>query len=96
MNYLIQGSATGVPVGQVANFVAGLLFVLPVSYMFRRFKTAKGVTIGLVTGTVVMTVLMAVLNYYVFYRRIQSSYNRQKCLVNKRVNISLQVFCRLT
>ncbi|WP_154973114.1 MULTISPECIES: ECF transporter S component [Priestia] len=66
LNYLIQGSATGVPVGQVANFVAGLLFVLPVSYMFRRFKTAKGVTIGLVTGTVVMTVLMAVLNYYVF------------------------------
>jgi len=64
--YLIQGSATGVPVGQVANFVAGAAFILPVSYMFRKYRTTKGLTFGVVTGTVLMAVLMAVLNYYVF------------------------------
>ncbi|TYR82554.1 ECF transporter S component [Priestia megaterium] len=66
LHYLIQGSATGVPVGQLANFVAGLLFILPVSFMFHKFKNTKGVTAGLVIGTMIMSILMAVLNYYVF------------------------------
>lgn len=66
LHYLIQGSATGVPVGQLANFVAGLLFILPVSLMFHKFKNTKGITTGLVVGTVVMSVGMAFLNYYVF------------------------------
>ncbi|WP_110113004.1 ECF transporter S component [Bacillus sp. CGMCC 1.16541] len=65
LHYMIQGSMTGVPVGQVANFVAGLLFILPVAYMFRKYRDTKGITIGLVVGTIAMAVLMSVLNYYV-------------------------------
>ncbi|MBM7701686.1 ECF transporter S component [Metabacillus iocasae] len=65
LHYMIQGSMTGVPVGQVANFVAGLLFILPVSYMFRKYRDTKGVTIGLIVGTMAMAILMSVLNYYV-------------------------------
>jgi riboflavin transporter len=66
LHYLVQGSMTGVPVGQAANFVAGLLYILPAAYLFRKFRNAKGITWGLVAGTVTMTLLMSVTNYYVW------------------------------
>ncbi|HWO98171.1 MAG TPA: ECF transporter S component [Bacillus sp. (in: firmicutes)] len=66
LHYLIQGSATGVPVGQLANFVAGLLYILPAAYLFRKFRTAKGLTWGLAAGTVIMTFLMSLTNYYIW------------------------------
>jgi riboflavin transporter len=65
LHYFIQGSGTGVPIGQLANFVAGVLFILPASYLFKKLRTAKGLTYGLVLGTTVMTLMMSVLNYYV-------------------------------
>ncbi|MBD1378650.1 ECF transporter S component [Metabacillus arenae] len=65
LHYLIQGSATGMPVGQLANFVAGTLFILPVSYMFRKLNNTKGIVIGLIFGTVIMAIIMSILNYYV-------------------------------
>ncbi|QGQ46730.1 ECF transporter S component [Metabacillus sediminilitoris] len=64
LHYLIQGNATGVPVGEMSNFIAGSLFILPSAYMFRRFKNLKGLLIGLSIGTLLMTVIMSILNYY--------------------------------
>jgi riboflavin transporter FmnP len=63
--YLIQGNATGVPIGELSNFIAGSLFILPSAYMFRRYKSLKGLLIGLGIGTLIMTVIMSILNYYV-------------------------------
>lgn len=65
LDYFMTGSATGVPVGHIANFVAGILFVLPVYYIYNKLKTKKGMTLALVIATVVMSVIMSVLNYYV-------------------------------
>lgn len=65
LHYFIQGSATGVPVGEVANFIAGLIFILPTLFIFTKMKSAKGLTIGLILGTVLMTILMSILNYYI-------------------------------
>ena len=65
LDYFMTGSATGVPVGHVANFVAGILFVLPTYYIYKKLKTKKGMTIGLVAATAIMSVLMSILNYYV-------------------------------
>lgn len=65
LHYLIQGNATGVPVGELSNFIAGSLFILPSAYMFRRYKSLKGLFIGLGIGTLVMTIIMSILNYYV-------------------------------
>ena len=62
LDYFMTGSATGVPVGHVANFVAGLLFVLPTYYIYAHLKTKKGLTIGLVSATLIMSVLMSILN----------------------------------
>ncbi|GLC87193.1 ECF transporter S component [Lysinibacillus piscis] len=66
LDWLFSGTPTGVPVGHMANFATGLLFILPVSYIFNRFKTIVGLVGGLVTGTVVMAVGMSLLNYAVF------------------------------
>lgn len=65
-NYLFVGSATGVPVGQFANFLAGVVFILPTYYLYQKLKTRKGMTFALVTGTLCMAVIMSILNYYVF------------------------------
>jgi riboflavin transporter FmnP len=65
LHYFIQGSGTGVPVGQLANFLAGVLFIIPAAYLFQKFRSSKGLTYGLALGTVIMTLMMSVLNYYV-------------------------------
>lgn len=64
--WMLSGSPTGVPVGEIANFTTGLLFILPVYYIFNYAKTKKGLFAGLITGTVIMAFGMSVLNYYVF------------------------------
>ncbi len=66
INWFMQGSPTGVPVGHIANFVTTLLFIMPVYFIQRRMKSRKGLTFGLVTGTVTMAVGMSLLNYFVF------------------------------
>ncbi|WP_027409759.1 ECF transporter S component [Anoxybacteroides tepidamans] len=66
LNYFLVGSATGVPVGHIANFVAGMTFILPTYYLYRKMTSKKGMMAGLVGGTIVMAVAMSVLNYYIF------------------------------
>jgi riboflavin transporter len=63
LHYGIIGSFTGVPVGQIANFVAGMLFILPVSYLFRKKHTVKRLSAGLILGIFLMTFMMGLLNY---------------------------------
>jgi len=66
MHWFFTGSPTGVPVGEMANFVTGLLFILPIYYIFNKFRTTKGLATGLVIGTITMAVGMSFLNYVVF------------------------------
>ncbi|WP_035323472.1 ECF transporter S component [Peribacillus kribbensis] len=66
IDYLATGAATGVPVGQIANLTAGVLFILPSYYIYKRISSKKGMVAGLIAGTVLMSLLMSVLNYYVF------------------------------
>lgn len=73
IHYGVNGSPAGFPIDQVANFLAGTLFILPTSYLFRKWRTKKGLTLGLVAGTLLMTSLMAVFNYFVllpFYMKM--------------------------
>ncbi|MDP4170185.1 MAG: ECF transporter S component [Bacillota bacterium] len=65
LDYFMKGSATGVPVGHIANFLAGVLFILPTYYLYKLLKTKKGMTLSLFIGTVTMALLMSVLNYFI-------------------------------
>src|SRR5699024_10648721 len=61
--YLIIG--TGEPVGVTANFLAGVMFIFPVAYLYHRYKSVKSIISGLITGTLVMAISMSILNYLV-------------------------------
>ncbi|MFJ5715693.1 ECF transporter S component [Neobacillus sp. NPDC093127] len=63
LNYIAAGSQTGIPVGHIANFLAGILFILPTYYVYNKIKTRKGMTLALILGTTTMAVMMSVLNY---------------------------------
>ncbi|EAR65350.1 hypothetical protein B14911_08862 [Bacillus sp. NRRL B-14911] len=65
LDYFMTGSATGVPVGHLANFAAGILFVLPTYYIYNKLRTNKGMTAALVISTFIMAVLMSILNYFI-------------------------------
>jgi len=56
LHWFLSGSPTGVPVGEIANFATGVLFILPIYYIYNKFRTAKGLTTGLIAGTVSMAV----------------------------------------
>lgn len=64
LNYIATGSQTGIPVGHIANFLAGILFILPTYYVYNKIKTRKGMTLALILGTTTMAVMMSVLNYF--------------------------------
>ncbi len=66
MHWFMTGSPTGVPVGEIANFTTGVLFIMPIYFIHNKFKTSKGLVAGLIAGTVAMAVGMSVLNYVLF------------------------------
>lgn len=65
LDYFMTGSATGVPVGHIANFIAGTIFVLSTHLIYMKIKSKKGMTYALVGATLIMSVLMSILNYFV-------------------------------
>ncbi|MFJ7637050.1 ECF transporter S component [Peribacillus sp. NPDC097206] len=66
LDMVMTGSDTGVPVGHISNFIAGVLFILPTYYVYKKISSKKGMTFALLAGTVSMALIMSVLNYYVF------------------------------
>src|SRR5690606_3071339 len=65
IDYGVSSSATGIPIGHIANFLAGVLFVLPTYYVYKYLKMKKGLLISLIVGTIFMAVFMSVFNYFV-------------------------------
>lgn len=57
-------SGAGDPIGVTANFLAGVMFVVPVSLLYHKFNGVKSIISGLVAGTIIMAVGMSVLNYF--------------------------------
>lgn len=66
LDWLLSGSMTGVPVGHLANFTTGVLFIIPVYFFYSKIQSGKGLIIGLLAGTVSMAVGMSLLNYVLF------------------------------
>src|SRR5690625_5240152 len=60
--YFVASGATD-PIGVTANFIAGSLYILPVAYLYHRYRGVKSVISGLVIGTIAMAVIMSILNY---------------------------------
>lgn len=54
------------PIGALANFFAGIFYVVPVSFMYMKYRSMKSVLIGLGIGTLLMTIGLSLLNYILF------------------------------
>jgi len=62
---LIVGSNTG-GVGELANFLTGTAYVLPLGILYRRWKSKNGVILSMLVSTLTMTLVAGILNYLVF------------------------------
>jgi len=52
-------------IGQLANFIAGAAYAIPLGLLYRRSKTLKGFLLGAAVGSLCMIVTACVFNYFV-------------------------------
>lgn len=64
-NVLYLAIGGGEIVGVTANFLAGVLLVLPIGILYHKFKNVKSIVSGLITGTIIMAIGLSVFNYFV-------------------------------
>jgi len=64
LNLVINGTITA-GVGELANFVMGVLFVLPASLIYKHKKTKKNAMIGLTVGGIIMVVGACFINVFI-------------------------------
>lgn len=64
MNLLFNGTITG-GVGELANFLVGICFVVPAAMVYRRKKDIKHAILGMILGTFSMTLFASVFNYLI-------------------------------
>ncbi|MBS5926196.1 MAG: ECF transporter S component [Clostridium sp.] len=63
LNLLMTGSATGF-VGELANFIIGVSFVVPAAMIYHRNKSKKSAIIGMIVGGLFMEVAGILANIY--------------------------------
>lgn len=66
LDYLFKGSTTGIPIGHLANLTAGLLYVLPIYFVYKKLPSKTGLVIACLTGILLTTTFMSIFNYYYF------------------------------
>lgn len=64
LNLLINGTITA-GVGEGANFLIGIAFILPAAVIYKRRKTKKMAIIGMTVGGIVMAILSCFINAYI-------------------------------
>lgn len=60
--HALQSQTMGI--GELANFLVGTAFVVPVGLVYRYKSTWQGIVLGLTAGTLAMVAAASVLNYY--------------------------------
>lgn len=63
MQFLLTGSGTG-GIGEVANFIIGVSFVVPASFIYFKNKTKKTAILGMIVGIISMEVIGIIANVY--------------------------------
>lgn len=64
LNLLVNGTITA-GVGEFANFLIGISFILPAEYIYKRKKDKKHAIAGMLTGGIIMAVLGCFVNAYI-------------------------------
>lgn len=53
-------------IGEFANFIVGVCFVVSAAVIYKKLKNKKGAVISLIVGTICLAISAAILNYYLF------------------------------
>ncbi|OEF98804.1 riboflavin transporter FmnP [Vulcanibacillus modesticaldus] len=73
LHFIIKGSETGIPIGQMANFLAGTILILGTTLVYKKKSTKGGLILGLILGSISMAIVMSIANYYLilpFYEKM--------------------------
>ena len=54
-------------VGELANFLIGICFVIPAGLIYQKVKTRKGALIGSLAGAVIMALVSFPINFFIVY-----------------------------
>ena len=54
-------------VGELSNFILGVMLVLPAGLIYQRMKTRVGALLGSAIGSIIMAVISIPWNYYITY-----------------------------
>lgn len=52
-------------IGELANLIVGIAYVLPATIIYHRMKNNKGLIIGLVSGAITMVVVACLANFFI-------------------------------
>lgn len=65
INVILKFQTMGV--GELSNFILGVLFVVPAGIIYKRKKTKAGAVLGAAVGAVVSAIICFFSNYYIVY-----------------------------
>ena len=65
INFIAHGRTGGI--GEICNFLLGVMFVVPASLIYQKMKSRKGAILGVVVGALTMAAVSIPLNYFVTY-----------------------------
>lgn len=63
LNFVVTGTMT-FGVGELANFIIGISFVVPAAYIYHRNKSKRNAIIGMIVGTISVNVFAIFANIY--------------------------------
>ncbi len=66
LNFLLNGTITA-GVGELANFVLSLSYMLPAVLLYRKLRTRGGAVVSLITGTVIVSIAAVLMNTFVMF-----------------------------
>lgn len=66
LNLALNGTSTA-GIGELANLIYSLAYMLPAVFIYRRLKTKKGAVISLAVGTVTASIISLAMNIFVIF-----------------------------
>jgi riboflavin transporter FmnP len=64
-NLLHAANTQTMGIGEIANFLVGVAFILPSGYLYQRYNSRGGAVLALIVGTVSMVISASLLNYFI-------------------------------
>lgn len=64
-NLLHAANTQTMGIGEIANFLVGVAFILPAGYLYQKYQSRIGAIMSLTVGTLSMMITASLLNYFI-------------------------------